>query len=38
MNKALGLDKVFLEVDTAKRKAYEDRARAAQGVIESDGK
>ncbi|MBI3225841.1 MAG: SDR family oxidoreductase [Mycolicibacterium cosmeticum] len=38
MNKALGLDKVFLEVDTTKRKAYEDRARAAQGVIESDGK
>ena len=38
MNKALGLDTVFLEVDTAKRKSYEDRARAAQGVIESDGK
>ena len=37
MNKALGLDTVFLEVDTTKRKAYEDRARAAQGVIESDG-
>jgi NAD(P)-dependent dehydrogenase (short-subunit alcohol dehydrogenase family) len=34
MNKALGLDTVFLEVDVAKRKSYEDRARAAQGVIE----
>ncbi|MHA3023965.1 SDR family oxidoreductase [Mycobacterium sp. BMJ-28] len=38
MNKALGLDRVFLEFDKAKRKSYEDRARAAQGVIESDGK
>ena len=38
MNKALGLDTVFLEVDTDKRKNYEDRARAAQGVIESNGK
>jgi NAD(P)-dependent dehydrogenase (short-subunit alcohol dehydrogenase family) len=37
MNKALGLDNVFLEFDKAKRKAYEDRARSAQGVIESDG-
>lgn len=37
MNKALGLDTVFLEFDKAKRKSYEDRARAAQGVIESDG-
>ncbi|MDX1871794.1 SDR family oxidoreductase [Mycolicibacterium sp. 120266] len=37
MNKALGLDNVFLEFDKTKRKAYEDRARAAQGVIESDG-
>jgi short-subunit dehydrogenase len=37
MNKALGLDNVFLEFDKAKRKAYEDRARAARGVIESDG-
>jgi NAD(P)-dependent dehydrogenase (short-subunit alcohol dehydrogenase family) len=37
MNKALGLDTVFLEFDKTKRKAYEDRARAAQGVIESDG-
>ena len=38
MNKALGLDNVFLEFDKDKRKAYEDRARAAQGVIESEGK
>ncbi|AIY44851.1 SDR family oxidoreductase [Mycolicibacterium fortuitum] len=38
MNKKLGLDDVFLEFDTAKRKAYEDRAQAAQGVIDSDGK
>ena len=37
MNKALGLDTVFLEFDKSKRKAYEDRARTAQGVIESDG-
>lgn len=38
MNKQLGLDDVFLEFDTAKRKAYEERAQAAQGVIDSDGK
>ncbi|MGY1992620.1 SDR family oxidoreductase [Mycolicibacterium fortuitum] len=38
MNKKLGLDDVFLGFDTAKRKAYEDRAQAAQGVIDSDGK
>ncbi|MGU3501403.1 SDR family oxidoreductase [Mycobacterium sp. C31M] len=38
MNKALGLDTVFLDFDKSKRQAYEDRARAAQGVIESDGK
>lgn len=36
MNKLLGLDKVFLEFDAAKRKSYEDRARTAQGVIEKD--
>jgi hypothetical protein len=36
MNKALGLDTVFLEFDAAKRKSYEDRARTAQGVIEKD--
>ncbi|MDV3129456.1 SDR family oxidoreductase [Mycobacterium sp. 21AC1] len=38
LNKKLGLDRVFMEYDTAKRKSYEDRAQAAQGVIESDGK
>ncbi|CQD10366.1 short chain dehydrogenase [Mycolicibacterium conceptionense] len=38
LNKLLGLDRVFLEFDKAKRKSYEDRARSAQGVIESDGK
>jgi NAD(P)-dependent dehydrogenase (short-subunit alcohol dehydrogenase family) len=37
LNKMLGLDKVFLEFDTAKRKSYEDRAQSAQGVVESDG-
>lgn len=34
MNKALGLDTVFLDVDTDKRKGYEERARAARGVVE----
>ena len=38
LNKRMGLDNVFLEFDTAKRKNYEDRAQAAQGVVESDGK
>ncbi|WP_166908590.1 SDR family oxidoreductase [Mycobacterium sp. DL440] len=37
MNKKLGLDSVFLEFDVAKRKSYEDRAQAAQGVVESGG-
>ena len=37
MNRKLGLDGVFLQFDAAKRKSYEDRARAAQGVIESGG-
>jgi NAD(P)-dependent dehydrogenase (short-subunit alcohol dehydrogenase family) len=37
MNRALGLSDVFLTVDTSKRKAYEDRARAAQGVVEGSG-
>ena len=36
LNKILGLDRVFLEFDASKRKSYEDRARAAQGVIEKD--
>lgn len=34
MNRKLGLDNVFLEFDTTARKSYEDRARAAQGVVE----
>ncbi len=34
MNKALGLDTVFLDVDTDKRKGYAERARAARGVVE----
>lgn len=38
MNRTLGLSDVFLTVDTAKRKAYEDRARAAQGVVEGSDK
>ncbi|ABK72419.1 SDR family oxidoreductase [Mycolicibacterium smegmatis] len=38
LNKKLGLDNVFLEFDTAKRKAYEDRAQAALGVVESEKK
>ena len=38
MNRKLGLDDVFLDFDVAKRKAYEDRARAAQGVVEGPGK
>lgn len=32
LNKKLGLDTVFLDFDTAKRKSYEDRAQAAQGL------
>lgn len=34
MNKRLGLDRIFLDVDTTARRAYEDRAQHAQGVIE----
>ncbi|WP_018602377.1 SDR family oxidoreductase [Mycobacterium sp. 155] len=34
LNKALGLDTVFLDYDAAKRKSYEDRAQAARGIIE----
>jgi short-subunit dehydrogenase len=34
MNRKLGLDRVFLDFDTTARKSYEDRARAAQGVVE----
>ena len=38
MNRKLGLDNVFLEFDTTARKNYEDRARAAQGVVEGSEK
>ncbi len=34
MNKGLKLDRIFLDVDTAARKAYETRAQDAQGVKE----
>jgi NAD(P)-dependent dehydrogenase (short-subunit alcohol dehydrogenase family) len=34
LNNKLGLDRVFLDFDTTARKEYEDRARAAQGVVE----
>nr|WP_090276057.1 SDR family oxidoreductase [Mycolicibacterium komanii]CRL69199.1 short-chain dehydrogenase [Mycolicibacterium komanii] len=34
LNNKLGLDRVFLDFDTSARKTYEDRARAAQGVVE----
>ncbi len=34
LTKKLGLDRVFLDYDAAKRKGYEDRAQTAQGVIE----
>jgi short-subunit dehydrogenase len=36
MNRKLGLDNVFLEFDRTARQTYEDRARAATGVIEKD--
>jgi NAD(P)-dependent dehydrogenase (short-subunit alcohol dehydrogenase family) len=35
LNKRLGLDTVFLDFDRAKRAGYEQRAQAAQGVVES---
>lgn len=38
LNKKLGLDRVFLDFDTAERKSYEDRAQAALGVVDSDGR
>ncbi|MFS0898608.1 SDR family oxidoreductase [Mycolicibacterium litorale] len=38
MNRKLGLDNVFLEFDTAKRKSYEDRAQTALGVVEGGEK
>ncbi|TDH55925.1 SDR family oxidoreductase [Mycobacterium eburneum] len=34
MNKRLGLDRIFLDVDNTARQAYEERAQHAQGVIE----
>jgi NADP-dependent 3-hydroxy acid dehydrogenase YdfG len=34
LNKRLGLDRIFLDVDTTARRAYEDRAQHSQGVIE----
>ncbi|HLR98546.1 MAG TPA: SDR family oxidoreductase [Mycolicibacillus parakoreensis] len=36
MNKALKLDRIFLDVDTTARRAYETRAQNAQGVTEPD--
>jgi NAD(P)-dependent dehydrogenase (short-subunit alcohol dehydrogenase family) len=34
MNRKLGLDRVFLDFDSTARKSYEQRAQAAQGVVE----
>ena len=34
LNKRLGLDTVFLDFDANARQSYEQRARAAQGVVE----
>lgn len=36
LNKKTGNDTVFLQLDTAARQAYEDRARHATGVIDND--
>jgi len=38
MNKKLGLDRVFLDFDTTARQTYEQRAQAAQGVVEAPDK
>jgi NAD(P)-dependent dehydrogenase (short-subunit alcohol dehydrogenase family) len=38
MNHKLGLDRVFLDFDTTARETYEQRARAAQGVVEGSDK
>jgi NAD(P)-dependent dehydrogenase (short-subunit alcohol dehydrogenase family) len=35
LNKRLGLDTVFLDFDRTKRETYENRAQAAQGVVDS---
>jgi hypothetical protein len=34
LNKRLGLDTVFLDFDVKARESYEERAQAAQGVVE----
>ena len=36
LNKRLGLDSVFLDFDAKARQSYEQRAQAAQGVVEPD--
>jgi NAD(P)-dependent dehydrogenase (short-subunit alcohol dehydrogenase family) len=38
LNKRLGLDRVFLDVDATKRQSYEQRAQAAQGVVDGTEK
>ncbi|BBX05077.1 short-chain dehydrogenase [Mycolicibacterium moriokaense] len=38
LNKKLGLDRVFLDFDSTARQNYEQRARAAQGVVEGPEK
>jgi short-subunit dehydrogenase len=38
LNRKLGLDRVFLDFDTTARQTYEQRAQAAQGVVENPGK
>ncbi|MCV7302844.1 SDR family oxidoreductase [Mycobacterium barrassiae] len=38
LNKRLGLDRVFLDFDTTARQSYEQRARAAQGVVDGPEK
>jgi NAD(P)-dependent dehydrogenase (short-subunit alcohol dehydrogenase family) len=38
MNKRLGLDRIFLDFDRTARRGYEQRARAAQGVVEGSDK
>jgi short-subunit dehydrogenase len=38
LNKRLGLDRVFLDFDTSARQGYEQRAQAAQGVVEGPEK
>jgi short-subunit dehydrogenase len=38
LSKVMGTDRVFLDVDTTARAAYEERAGSATGVLENDGK